>query len=306
MPVYNSEKFLSEAIDSVLQQTFTDFEFIIIDDGSHDKSVSIIQAYNDPRIRLYLNEANLGISATLNKGIDLAETNLIARMDADDISHPTRLQKQYAYMQANPDCGMVSSMVNVIGEDGRFIRQDKIRSEHFYYNLTFICWIYHPSVMYRKDAVLDVNKYTVRYSEDFELFWQLTRKYKFFNLPEVLLDYRETNQSLHQVLRKEEYELAQQAQVLRNLRYFVGSHYTIPASFIECYRHNFAPLLAEQDLDRYIACVKELDLITKRILLKQNINLDIQDVKTAARYKREYIIAALSGTSPCTASCFSD
>src|SRR5690242_19294735 len=88
MPVYNAEKYLAEAIDSILQQTLTNFEFIIIDDGSSDRSISIIQSYNDPRIRFIRNEQNMGISKTLNRGIEMAAAELIARMDADDISYP--------------------------------------------------------------------------------------------------------------------------------------------------------------------------------------------------------------------------
>jgi len=99
MPVYNAERFLSEAMDSILNQTLINFEFLIIDDGSHDSSLKIIRSYDDPRIRLVQNEKNLGISATLNKGINLASADLIARMDADDISYPERLQKQYDYLK---------------------------------------------------------------------------------------------------------------------------------------------------------------------------------------------------------------
>src|SRR5215212_7675082 len=94
MPVYNAEKFLREAIDSILSQSFTDFEFIIINDGSTDSSCDIIRSYEDKRIVFVENEKNLGITATLNKGIKLAACELIARMDSDDISYPERLQKQ--------------------------------------------------------------------------------------------------------------------------------------------------------------------------------------------------------------------
>lgn len=102
MPVYNGEKYLREAIDSILEQTLTDFEFLIIDDGSKDNSVQIINSYNDPRIRLVKNETNLGISKTLNRGIEMASAEFIARMDADDISYPARLQKQYDYLIKHP------------------------------------------------------------------------------------------------------------------------------------------------------------------------------------------------------------
>jgi glycosyltransferase involved in cell wall biosynthesis len=290
MPVYNSEKYLEAAIDSVLRQTFSDFEFLIIDDGSTDRSQEIVLSYQDPRIRFCQNEKNLGISPTLNKGIGLAAAECIARMDADDLCYPDRLQKQFAYLQDHPDCAFVSSLVRVVSEEGELLRQDKFRSEYFYYNLNFICWIYHPTVMYRKRAVQEVNMYTADYSEDFELFWQLSRKFKFYNLPEVLLDYRVTNQSLHQVLRKQEYDQAQNDQVLRNLRYYAGSDYTIPSSYIACFRHNFQPLLTEQKVSRILACIRELDSLTSYILAKENVNCDPKAVKKAAFYKRRFIL----------------
>src|SRR5690242_1454586 len=107
MPVYNAERFLREAIDSILAQSLQQFEFLIIDDGSTDSSVDIIRSYTDSRIRFIQNERNLGISATLNKGIELSKTELIARMDADDISYPTRLEKQYQYFLTHPDCALL-------------------------------------------------------------------------------------------------------------------------------------------------------------------------------------------------------
>ncbi|MFC5269470.1 glycosyltransferase family 2 protein [Adhaeribacter terreus] len=294
MPVYNAEKFLAEAIESILNQTFQDFEFIIIDDGSTDRSVEIVRSFSDPRIRFYQNEKNLGISLTLNKGISLAQTEIIARMDSDDISYPQRLEKQYAYLQENPDCALVSSLVRVISEDKAFIRQDKFKSELFYYNLTFICWIYHPTIMFRKSAAASVRNYSTTYAEDYELFWQLTRKFKFYNLPDVLLDYRETSQSLCQVLKKPEYEHAQQEQVLRNIRYYTGEHYHVPDSYVACYRHNFEPLLARNNVIAMVACVKELDFITLCMLAKPNVNLQQSALKKAALHKRNYIIWALA------------
>lgn len=290
MPVYNAEKYLADAIDSILQQTFLDFEFLIIDDGSTDRSKAIVQAFTDPRIRYVQNEENMGISATLNKGIALAAAPIIARMDADDISYPDRLEKQFAYMEAHPACALVSCLVRVVSEEGEFVRQDKFASEYFYYNLNFICWIYHPTVMYQKKVVQDVGMYAVPYAEDFELFWQLSRKYKFYNLPEVLLDYRVTGQSLHQVLKKQEYAQAQQEQLLRNFRYYAGPDYTIPGSCIECLQHNFEPLLAEQSVNSVLNCIKELDTLTHHILTRENVNRDTVAIRKAAEYKRKFIL----------------
>src|SRR5215212_5805616 len=206
MPVYNGEKYLGEAIDSILNQTLTNFEFLIIDDGSKDKSVDIIKSYNDPRIRLVNNETNLGISKTLNKGIELAAAELIARMDADDISYPERLQKQYDYFMSNPECALLSTWARTITENNEHLKTEKYRSRLHYYNLTFECWMYHPTVMYTKTAVMEVGMYNIPYAEDFELFWQLSRKFRIACLEEVQVDYRITDQSLHQVTKKKEYD----------------------------------------------------------------------------------------------------
>ncbi|HEY4799706.1 MAG TPA: glycosyltransferase family 2 protein, partial [Bacteroidia bacterium] len=117
MPVYNAEKYLCEAIDSILQQTFTDFEFLIIDDGSTDKSVDIIRSYSDKRIVLTTKPCNTGLIDTLNMGIQLARGKYIARMDADDISVAGRLKSQYQYMENNPDVLVVGSLYQCIGTD---------------------------------------------------------------------------------------------------------------------------------------------------------------------------------------------
>jgi glycosyltransferase involved in cell wall biosynthesis len=290
LPVYNAERFLAQAIDSVLQQTFTDFELLLLDDCSTDGSLSIMESYTDPRIRLYRNEKNLGISKSLNKGIALANADLIARMDADDICYPHRLEKQYAYLLAHPECALLSSWVRVITEDGKLVRQDDFKSPYYYYNLTFECWMYHPSIVFRKAAILQVGGYTVPYSEDFELFWQVSRNHLIHNLPEVLLDYRQSPQSLHQVQKKNEYELAQHQQVLRNIRFYVGE--SIPLSYeeIECLRHNFEPLLRNGGVAAIGHCLKKLKAITAKILQADNPNLVVESVKEAAFYKQKFIL----------------
>ncbi|HEY4324708.1 MAG TPA: glycosyltransferase [Mucilaginibacter sp.] len=298
MPVYNAERFLESAIDSILNQTFTDFDFLIIDDGSTDNSINIIRSYTDKRIRFYQNEENLGISATLNKGIQLATTELIARMDSDDVSYPERLQKQYDFIMANPDGALYSCWVKVIGQENQFIRQDNFNSDYYYYNLTFICWIYHPTIIFRKKDVQEVGMYTELFAEDFELFWQLSRKYKIYNLSEVLLDYRVTDQSLHQVLKKKEYADAQKKQLLRNFRYYGGEKYSIPENFIDCLQHNFEPLLKEQSVGKVIACLHELKFLTQGILAIENVNRNPVAIKEAAFFKRRFIILFFSDHLP--------
>ena len=112
MPVYNGLPYLPHAIESVLDQTFTDFEFLIINDASTDDSFACIRSYKDPRIRLVCNETNLGQTRTLNKGLELAQGPFIARLDQDDIAYPKRLAKQVAYLDANPEVALVAGNVD--------------------------------------------------------------------------------------------------------------------------------------------------------------------------------------------------
>jgi len=289
MPVYNAEKYLKEAIDSILQQTFTSFELLIIDDASSDSSLQIINGYNDPRIRIIRNEVNKGISATLNRGIEMCSTKLIARMDADDISYPTRLQKQYDYFQQHPDCSLLATWAREITPGKEEVPTGKINSDHHYYVLAFQCCIYHPTVMYKRDAVMNVGMYNTPYSEDFELWWQLSRRYKIACINEVLLDYRLSDESLCRVTRKSEYETAQYAQVLRNIHFYTGYEYTINYNEVECMRYNCEPLLNEDSVDAVVACLDKLNFISNAILRKENINRIKQHIKEAARIKRESI-----------------
>ena len=289
MPVYNAEKYLAEAIDSILQQTFSDFELLILDDGSIDSSIQIINAYTDPRIRLIKNETNLGISATLNKGIEMCSTELIARMDADDISYPGRLQKQYDFFLMNPDCSLLCTWAREITSGKQPFVTEMLNSDFYYYVLTFQCCIYHPTVMYKRSAVMSVGMYNTPYSEDFELWWQLTRRYKVHSLHDVLLDYRLSEESLCRITKKSEYETTQYAQVLRNIHYYTGYNYSLTYNEVECFRFNCMPLLKENSVDAIIQCLDKLAHITNMILKKENVNLIKENIKQAAIEKRASI-----------------
>lgn len=290
MPVFNAEKYLPQAIDSILHQTLTDFEFLIIDDGSADSSVEIIRAYTDPRIRLVRNEQNLGISATLNKGIALASAELIARMDADDISYPTRLQKQYEYFQAHPDCALVSTWAREITEDNKPILTEEFNSDYYRYMLNFECWIYHPTVMYKKAAVLEFGGYSERYCEDYDLWWKLSRKYPIVNLPEVLLDYRSTNDSLCRVTKQDEYEEGHRKQLLRNVRYYAGESFELTNEEIECLRYNCEPLLKLADLSTIVRLFEKLAYINRGIF-KKEAKEEISVTRKAAAYKKQSLLS---------------
>ena len=291
MPVFNADKYLNIAIDSILSQTFSNFEFLIIDDGSTDKSVEIIQAYTDSRIRFIQNVSNQGISATLNKGISLSTTELIARMDADDICYPERLENQYNFFMADPECALLSTSVREISKDGIPLRINNYTKEYYYYNLTFICWIYHPTVMFKRSVVLDAGGYSVIYSEDFDLWWKIIRKYKVCHLQQILLDYRSYSESISAGYKKKEYEDFQHMQVMRNIQFYTGQDFHLTYEEIESLRFNFSPLLVKNNLNEIGSLFRKLKLLSMSILDKDNTNLNKQAVKEAYFHKKAYTLS---------------
>lgn len=194
MSVYNSSLYLKQAIDSVLNQTYSDFEFIIINDGSADESLNIIKSYSDNRIKLLENDVNKGLIYSLNKGITEARGEYIARMDADDVCVNTRLEKQVEYMDSHTDIGVLSSdyySFNSISK--RYMRsiQGDSRIRTF---LLFSATVCHPTLMIRK-SVLETNglSYSVsaKHVEDFDLWTRLALHTKFETINEALLNYRD-------------------------------------------------------------------------------------------------------------------
>jgi len=199
MPVYNGEKYLKESIESILNQTFRDFEFIIIDDGSADKSAEIIKSFNDTRIRLERNETNLGLIKTLNKGLGLSKGKYIARMDCDDISLSKRLSVQINFMEKHPEIGVCGSWVKIIGLKQKFVNRYPQKHEEARAYLLFNTPFAHPSVIIRKELV---DKYNLKYdegykhAEDYELWSRAVEHTKISNIPKVLLHYRMHDKSV--------------------------------------------------------------------------------------------------------------
>lgn len=196
MPVYNGEKYLREAIDSILNQTFSDFEFIIINDCSSDSTEDIIKSYEDSRIVYIKNEENLGVAGTLNKGLELAKGEFIARMDADDISLPTRFEKQLKFMEDSPEVGVLGSNAVVFSETSEIITDFPEAESEFIFNLFFSSQIIHPSVMARRKLIDDgLYKYNPRWEgrEDYALWLYLVNHTKLANFKEPLLKYRVHN-----------------------------------------------------------------------------------------------------------------
>ena len=185
MSVYNSERFLREAVDSILSQTFRDFEFIIINDGSSDSSLNILKKYaeQDNRI-LLINQENIGLTKSLNKAIELTNGELIARMDADDISRPERFAQQVAYLDSNPDCVALGCEVMQVDMDGDPICPMDIPLSHEKIEALLLTGnggaIRHPAVMLRRETLITIGKYRDKFqtAQDLDLFlrFSTTRK----------------------------------------------------------------------------------------------------------------------------------
>jgi len=193
LSVYNGENYLKSAIESILNQSFKDFEFIIIDDRSRDNSWRVINSFKDPRITPVKNEKNIGLAKSLNKGIGMAKGKYIVRMDADDISFKNRIKTLIGYMEENDEIGVCGSWVKTFGEFGgevwKYPKHDTEIKSHLIFKSPFA----HPSVIIRKNVLLDNNIFydtTLKASQDYALWVSLSELTKFANLEKVLLQYR--------------------------------------------------------------------------------------------------------------------
>jgi glycosyltransferase involved in cell wall biosynthesis len=199
MAVYNGERFLRQAVESILNQTFSDFEFLIINDGSTDRTPDILLSYHDPRIRIARNNHNIGLTKSLNLGLALARGEYIARQDADDISYSERLERQISFMRKNPDVVVLGTQVNYLRGDGRspkFVGPGKPVSAL----AAKFCLMFsppnpvdHPTVMLRKSIILSKFRgYDPNYlvGQDADLWCRVAMEYAIQNLPETLVTMR--------------------------------------------------------------------------------------------------------------------
>lgn len=242
MPVYNREKYLKESIESILNQTFTDFEFIIVDDQSTDSSWQIIQEYanKDSRIVAVKNTCKKGCYSARNCGHRLAKGKYIAVMDSDDISLPQRLQTQFDFMEQNPDIDICGSWLKYFGAEEKISRplenHADIRDSSF-----FACSIPHQNAVFR------ITNQKLYYSEDYasaqdyELFSRKMDECKFANIPEVLLLYRAHENQISTASKKEQNDNGNRTR-LRNLR-TIGVDLTIEEQKIYCdfFSDEFSP-----------------------------------------------------------------
>lgn len=234
LPVYNAEKYLHSAIESILSQSFTNFELLLLNDGSTDNSESIIDRFVtlDKRCKK-LSWPNKGLIETLNTGIEEAKGEIIFRMDADDISHPKRFETQLHYLENHSECVAVGSRVLLIDDTGLPIVPFNVPIEHKDIDKGnfkgYGSAIVHPTVAIRREVLLQTGGYRAKYvhAEDIDLFFRLAEIGKLHNLPDILLQYRQHPMSIGYSKRQEQIKSVRQAIKDTKLRRGIGSDNTL-------------------------------------------------------------------------------
>jgi glycosyltransferase involved in cell wall biosynthesis len=200
LAVYNGERHLAESIDSVFAQTFEDFELLVVDDASTDATSQILAGYSDSRLRVLRNERNLGLTRSLNRGLAESRGRYVARQDADDVSAPERLERQAAFLDANPDVTLLASAYVRIREDGSVSGSRSVPAEALgvRWRLLFLNAFTNSSVMFRKDEVERLGGFREKfsYAQDYDLWSRLAFTGTVAALTDTLARYRDTRDSL--------------------------------------------------------------------------------------------------------------
>ena len=206
LPVYNREAFVAEAVQSILRQTYRNFELIIIDDGSSDSSLEVVRNINDSRIKILKNDKNLGVSASRNRGIQEAKGEFIAFMDSDDISAPERFWKQLKLLKNKPEIDICGSWVQFLNSDKIIRHQEK--HEEIFTQLLLNCSLSLGAVMYKKKNSQDLRlNEQLQYGEDYELWSREGWERKMYNIQEPLLFYRVHQDQISSVNKKKQLSL---------------------------------------------------------------------------------------------------
>jgi len=199
---YNSGKYISQAIESVLAQTFGDFELIIINDGSTDNTKEIVSAFSDERIKYFENEKNEGIVFSRNKGLKLAQGSYIGMLDADDIAHPNKFENQIDFLERNPEYGMVGSWAKFIDAEGKHVPGSwklKAKPQAIPAIMLFKNYFLQSAVLYRRECISGYEfKEGFEIGEDYLIWYEILKEWKAWNLQQYLLDYRVHEKSITQ------------------------------------------------------------------------------------------------------------
>ena len=210
MAVKDGERYLRQAIESILAQTFQDFEFIIIDDFSSDNSINIVQEYHDPRIMHVRNDTHSGLTASLNRGLDLARGKYIARMDADDVSLPGRFEAQVRYLDGYSDVAVLGTAIQFIDAEGSPLENVVFPTEHdvIKWSLCFYNPIAHPTVMMRAQVIQEAGGYnpTLERSQDYDLWWRIGSIGRLANLEDVYVQLRKHASQVTNIYRGRQFD----------------------------------------------------------------------------------------------------
>ncbi len=282
LPVYNAQDYLKESIDCILNQSYTNFEFIIINDGSKDDSEKIILSYADPRIKYYYHE-NKGLGATLNIGLGLCKGKYIARQDQDDISNVDRFKKEVEYLEKYPNIFLLGTRAKIFKDNSDYINYH-IHATHpadLKFDLLFDNPFVHSSVMFRKSAIEKIGNYNSDRNlyEDFDLWSRFSEIGDVANLPEVLVNYRDHDKGLSKNFTNfKEYALYNQG--LNNIHKLVNSNGDA-FSDLEALYHWKKEIFKGSSVK---TLKKALDLISEKI-----IDLYPNDRKLIEARKKQYI-----------------
>lgn len=271
MSVYNGEKYVVDAIESVLSQTFTDFEFLIFEDCSKDNSLSILQEYakKDSRINLIANETNQGLTANLIEGMNIAKGTYLARMDADDICLPERFEKQITYLNQHKEISLLGSSVIFFEDNGyEFMGYQPLEHDEIKVELLLGYTMMHPSVMMRLNDFRKHNlNYDIsfRYSQDFDLWVRAIALLKFANIKEPLLKMREHPNKISRELKPQQKLLSDR--IRKNQLEFLGIKFTEDEITTFHLRCSQMPLINQSQFQNY-------ESILLKILKKNKVNRD--------------------------------
>ncbi|MFA7682335.1 MAG: glycosyltransferase [Candidatus Peribacteraceae bacterium] len=213
LAVYNGERFLRQALDSISDQTFKDYECVIINDGSVDSTAEILLDYRDPRFIVVQNGENLGLTSSLNRGLALARGQYIARMDADDISLPDRLELQVRYLDVHPEVGAIGGAMEIIDGSGESLGHMGVRVGHEIIKADLLindCSFYSPTATVRTSLLQQLNGYNESYvyAQDYDLWWRLSEISHLESLRKVLVKHRRHGTSISQKHRQAQMRLA--------------------------------------------------------------------------------------------------
>ena len=276
--VYNGLPYLKEAIESTLSQTYTDFEYLIIDDCSTDQEVvKFIESYNDTRIRFVKNEVNLGVSGTMNKAFSLIKTPYIVRLDQDDVNLPTRIEDQISYLEKHKDIDIVCSWEHSIDSNGKKLRYWKRVLDNYGaflgYVLMGICPIWHPSIAFRTKAMIDVGCFNPEYTraEDFEVTTRMAlKRLNAAIVPQFLVQVREhdNRQSVQYSNEMQDYTKI----IHKNALQFFINHELI-SEFASFLRIDDIPGI-KRDKKHLIEYSKILERLFEKVKTKQNLTFE--------------------------------